>query len=71
MSFDLEKPEAFLGTMIALEGVKDAATIIHGPTGCKMYPSDLTERLFIHRKDEIETRNAFLRSEKYCWTATG
>ena len=65
MSFDLEKPEAFLGTMIALEGVKDAATIIHGPTGCKMYPSDLTERLFIHRKDEIETRNAFLRSEKY------
>ena len=65
MSFELERPEALLGTMIALEGVRDAMTIIHGPTGCKMYPSDLTERLFIRRKDEIETRNAFLREMKY------
>ena len=65
MSFELERPETFLGTMIALEGVRDAMTIIHGPTGCKMYPSDLTERLFIRRKTEIESRNAFLREMKY------
>ena len=65
MSYELERPETFLGTMIALEGVKDAMTIIHGPTGCKMYPSDLTERLYTGRKDDVETRNAFLRTEKY------
>ena len=65
MSFELERPETFLGTIIALEGVKDATTIIHGPTGCKMYPSDLTERLFTNRKGDVETRNAFLRTEKY------
>ena len=51
--------------MIALEGIRDAMTIIHGPTGCKLYPSDLTERLFVRRKPEIETRNAFLRDLKY------
>ena len=65
MSYELERPEAFLGHMIALEGIRDAMTIIHGPTGCKMYPSDLTERLFISRKDEIETRNLFLREMRY------
>ena len=65
MSYELERPETFLGSMIALEGIRDAMTIIHGPTGCKMYPSDLTERLFVRRKEEIETRNAFLRDMKY------
>ena len=65
MSFELERPDSLLGMMIALEGVRDAMTIIHGPTGCKLYPADLTERLFIDRKDEIEIRNPFLRMEKY------
>ena len=65
MSYELERPDALLGTMIALEGIRDAMTIIHGPTGCKMYPADLTERLFIDRTGEIETRNPFLRTEKY------
>ncbi len=65
MSYELERPEALLGTMIALEGIRDAMTIIHGPTGCKMYPSDLTERLFVRRKSEVETRNMFLRDMKY------
>ena len=65
MSFDLERPDSLLGMMMALEGIRDAMTIIHGPTGCKMYPADLAERLFIDRKDEIETRNPFLRMEKY------
>ena len=65
MSYELERPDALLGTMIALEGVRDAMTIIHGPTGCKMYPADLTERLFIDRTGEVETRNPFLRTEKY------
>ncbi len=65
MSYELERPETFLGTLIALEGVRDAMTIIHGPTGCKMYPSDLTERLFTDRKGDVETRNIFLRTEKY------
>lgn len=65
MSYELERPDSLLGMMMALEGVRDAITIIHGPTGCKMYPADLSERLFIDRKDEIETRNPFLRMEKY------
>ena len=65
MSYEYERPETLLGTMIALEGVRDAMTIIHGPTGCKLYPSDLTERLFVHRKAEIETRNVFIGEMKY------
>ena len=65
MSYELERPEALLGHMIALEGVRDAMTIIHGPTGCKLYPADLTERLFVRRKSEIETRNIFLNDMKY------
>ena len=65
MSYEYDRPEAFLGSMIALEGIRDAMTIIHGPTGCKLYPSDLTERLFVRRKPKIETRNAFLRDMKY------
>ena len=65
MSYELERPEALLGMMIALEGIRDAMTIIHGPTGCKMYPSDLTERLFVRRKSEVETRNIFQRDMRY------
>ena len=65
MSYELERPEAFLGTLMALEGVRDSMTIIHGPTGCKMYPSDLSERLFVGRKDDVQTRNTFLMKEKY------
>ncbi len=65
MSFDLDNPDCFLGSMMALEGVRDSMSIIHGPTGCKMYPADLSERLFVGRSDEIETRNPFLRGMKY------
>ena len=65
MSYEYDRPETLLGYMVSLEGVRDAMTIIHGPTGCKLYPADLTERLFVRRKAEIETRNAFLREMKY------
>lgn len=65
MSFDLDTPECFLGCMMALEGIRDSVSIIHGPTGCKMYPADLSEKLFIDRGEEVETRNPFLRSMKY------
>ena len=51
--------------MLALEGVRDSMSVIHGPTGCKMYPADLSERLFVNRNDEVETRNPFLRGMKY------
>ncbi len=65
MSFDLDNPDSFLGCMMALEGIRDSMSIIHGPTGCKMYPADLSERLFVNRNDEIETKNPFLRGMKY------
>lgn len=60
MSYELEAPDSFLGTILALEGIRDGTTIIHGPTGCKLYPSDLSERLFVERHDKIVSRNAFL-----------
>ncbi len=65
MSFDLDNPDCFLGCMMALEGVRDSMTIIHGPTGCKMYPADLSERSFVDRGAEVETRNPFSRGMRY------
>lgn len=65
MSYDLERPEGLLGHMLALEGVMDSATIVNGPTGCKMYPADLSEKLFRNRGDGVVARNLFTVPGRY------
>ncbi len=59
MSYDLEQPEGMLGCMLAIEGVTDATTIVHGPTGCKQYPADLSERSFRSRNGRFMVRDLF------------
>ncbi len=39
-------PDGFTGLLLALEGIADAAVILHGPTGCRAYHGALAERLF-------------------------
>jgi nitrogenase molybdenum-iron protein alpha/beta subunit len=38
--------DAFTGSILAVEGIKDAAVILNGPTGCKLYHSFLSDRQF-------------------------
>ena len=59
MSYDLEQPEGMFGLMLAIEGVTDAATIVHGPTGCKQYVADLSERSFRSRNGKYMVRDLF------------
>ncbi|MGN1044681.1 MAG: nitrogenase component 1 [Candidatus Methanomethylophilaceae archaeon] len=65
MSYRLDQPECMLGHILALEGVKDSASMIHGPSGCKMYPSELCERSYNTRKERPESRNVFSIQSKY------
>ena len=59
MSYDLEQPEGMFGLMLAIEGVTDAVTIVHGPTGCKQYVADLSERSFRSRNGKYMVRDLF------------
>ena len=64
MSYDLERPRGLLGYMLAFEGVSDSATIVHGPTGCKQYPADLSEKSF-RTRDGNSVRDLFSFEERY------
>ena len=59
MSYALEEPEGMLGLMFAFEGISDSVTILHGPTGCKQYPADLSERSFRTRNGQFMVRDLF------------
>jgi nitrogenase molybdenum-iron protein alpha/beta subunit len=39
-------PDGFTGALFALEGIKDACTILNGPTGCKFYHSAISDSQF-------------------------
>ena len=39
-------PDALTGSLLALEGIGDAAVILHGPTGCRGHHSAMSERAF-------------------------
>jgi nitrogenase molybdenum-iron protein alpha/beta subunit len=39
-------PDAFTGSILAVEGIRDATVILNGPTGCKLYHSFLSDRQF-------------------------
>ena len=43
MPYDLDVPECLLGSLLAVEGVRNSVTILNGPTGCKYYPSSMSE----------------------------
>lgn len=40
-------PDSFSGALFAVEGVKDACTILNGPTGCKFYHSAIADSQFL------------------------
>lgn len=39
-------PDSLTGTLFAVEGIKDAAVILNGPTGCKFYHSAVSDDQF-------------------------
>lgn len=39
-------PDGLTGALLALEGIADAAVILHGPTGCRGHHSAMSERVF-------------------------
>lgn len=65
MSYKLEDPEGMLGSMLALEGVSDSVTILHGPTGCKQYPADLSEKAFRSRNGKFMVRDLFSHKRRF------
>jgi nitrogenase molybdenum-iron protein alpha/beta subunit len=40
------RPDGFTGVLMALEGIRDAAVILHGPTGCRGYHAALSEQWY-------------------------
>lgn len=46
MAINYDEPEGLMGILLAFEGVKDAATILNGPTGCKFHPSSVSEAVY-------------------------
>lgn len=48
--------DAFLGTLLAIEGISDARAIINGPNGCRGYPAYLSDNLFC-RDNSLSERN--------------
>ena len=65
MSLDNERPESLLGLIAGLEGVADGYTIIHGPTGCKYYPSSVSESCYRTMKRGTVSMNLFERGSRY------
>lgn len=46
MEINYDEPEGLMGILLAFEGVKDAETILNGPTGCKFHPSSVSESVY-------------------------
>ncbi|MCQ2070633.1 MAG: nitrogenase component 1 [archaeon] len=65
MSLENDRPESLLGLMMALEGVEDSYTIVHGPTGCKYYPASVSENMFRDRGQKPNARNLLIFSDRY------
>lgn len=65
MSYDLDQPEGLLGCKLAFEGVGDAVTILNGPTGCKFYPSSVSETTYRNRPAGQYTYNPYLFKKRF------
>jgi nitrogenase molybdenum-iron protein alpha/beta subunit len=42
-------PDSLSGALFAVEGIKDACTILNGPTGCKFYHSAISDSQFMRQ----------------------
>ncbi|MDR1029893.1 MAG: nitrogenase component 1 [Treponema sp.] len=58
-------PDGFTGALFALEGIKDACTILNGPTGCKFYHSAISDSQFFRSasSDPLEHTEVFYFSQ--------
>ena len=66
MSLENEFPESFIGSVAGFEGVSDGYTAIHGPSGCKLYPSAVMEDCYEHDDSPLpHTRNPLFISSAY------
>ena len=52
-SFSGIAPDSLTGSILAVEGIADAAVLLNGPTGCKFYHGAVSERQF-QRSDSID-----------------
>ena len=39
----LAQPDGFVGSILAVEGITDACTILNGPTGCKFHLGEIAK----------------------------
>jgi nitrogenase molybdenum-iron protein alpha/beta subunit len=44
--FENTMPDSFSGALFAVEGIRDACTVLNGPTGCKCYHSAISDSQF-------------------------
>lgn len=45
-------PDGFIGTLLAIEGIRDARAVLNGPTGCRGYPAYFSDRHY-PREDSL------------------
>lgn len=50
----IPEPDGFIGTLLAIEGISDACTILNGPTGCRGYPAYFSDRNYPRVNQEKE-----------------
>ena len=53
----ISDPDGFIGTILAIEGISDARVVLNGPTGCRINPLSLSNRLF-PRDNPIKQRSS-------------
>jgi len=68
MSSEYDQAEGILGISLAFEGIKDAVTIINGPTGCKSYPGWFSEHAYPCRDKDAYTDVPFKYYKKFFFT---
>ncbi|MCL2786660.1 MAG: nitrogenase component 1 [Methanomassiliicoccaceae archaeon] len=68
MSSEYDQPEGILGISLAFEGIKDAVTIMNGPTGCKSYPAWFAEHAYPCRDKESYTNEPFKYYRRFFFT---
>ena len=49
-------PDGFIGTLLAIEGIKDARAVLNGPTGCRGYPAYFSDRHY--PRDDLLNRGS-------------
>jgi len=68
MPSDHDSPDGIFGAVLAFEGIRDAATVMNGPTGCKSYPSWFSERSYPCRDRDPYTDVPFKYYKRFFFT---